>query len=177
MFLRNLGVLFAALLGVAGISGQAMAEPAERIGVMVSSFGDVDKKEEIESFVKTTLLDPDVAPLPNFARSLIVWLGWELKKKSIYEEYEAIGWATHFREQSQRQADAIAARLRAEGHDARGYAGFTMTFPSVEETLATMRRDGINRVYRTERSISVESAHHKRCAVASLVMPENQCIA
>lgn len=127
-----------------GVTTAANAET--KLGIMVSSFGDVDAKHEIEPFVKKTLLDKDVAPLPDSLRPAIVWAGWELKKKSIFEEYEAIGGATHFRATSLRQVTAVANELRELGYDAKGYAGFTMTNPSVADALDQMRRDGVNRV-------------------------------
>lgn len=123
----------------------AQSSRDDLVGVMVSSFGDVSSKEEIGPFVRKTLQDPDVAPLPRIARPLIVWLGWEWKKKDIFAEYEAIGWNTRFRENSQAQADAIAESLRREGLRAKGYIGMTMTTPWVADGLAQMERDGVTR--------------------------------
>ncbi len=118
----------------------------EKIGVLFSSFGDVDSEEEIEPFVKKTLSDPDVVPVPRWMKPIIVQVGWEFEKENIIAEYRAIGGASNFRARSQSQAEKVAAKLRERGHDARGYTGFTMTFPFISEGLEKARRDGISRL-------------------------------
>ncbi len=118
----------------------------EKIGVLFSSFGDVDQAEEVEPFVKKTLGDPDVVPVPQFVKPILTRLGWKMSKKDVLAEYEAIGWATHFRESSQKQAQQVASIMRERGYDALGYSGFTMTFPFIAETLGKIQHDNVQRL-------------------------------
>jgi ferrochelatase len=127
------------------LSESAIAS-SEKLGVLFSSFGDVDTAEEVEPFVKTTLRDPDVAPVPAWVRPFMVHFGWELSKEDILAEYAAIGGGTHFRARTQEQANRVAATLRERGYDARGYSGFTMTTPHISKTLAQAQRDGVSRL-------------------------------
>ena len=53
----------------------------KKIGLILGSFGDVDNKEEIEEFVKNTLKDPDILPLPKPLRQIIANGGWHIDKR------------------------------------------------------------------------------------------------
>lgn len=121
----------------------ARAEPG-KVGVLFSSFGDVDDVSEVEPFVKNTLRDPDVVPVPDWMRPIISDLGWHVTKKDVLAEYAALGGRTNFRKNSQIQADAVAAKLMERGYYARGYSGFTMTFPDISESLLKAKEDGVN---------------------------------
>ena len=117
-----------------------------RVGVLIGSYGDVDREDEIPDFVKRTLSDPDVVPLPRWFRSIISEFGYRIRKQAIREEYREIGGRTNFRMTTSAQAEAVAESLREIGVDAKGYAGFTMTFPFVKEALGKAQADGINQL-------------------------------
>jgi ferrochelatase len=129
-------------LPLALMSATAMAMP-DKVGVLFSSFGDVDSAEELEPFVKKTLSDRDVVPLPRWMRPVVVDLGWKLSQKDVLAEYAAIGGASHFRANSQLQANAVARVLQNRGLNATGYTGFTMTFPDISNSLAKAQAEGV----------------------------------
>jgi ferrochelatase len=131
------------LLSTALFSLTSNAEPL-KVGVLFSSFGDVDSLDEVEAFVKKTLRDPDVVPVPRWMLPIVVDLGWHVSQKDILAEYSAINGRTNFRKNSQLQADAVAQALNNNGYDAKGYTGFTMTFPDISEPLAQAKADGVN---------------------------------
>ncbi len=138
---RTLGVTLVAFTAL-----NVQAEPNEKVGVFFGSYGDVDDPSEVEAFVKKTISDPDVVPLPRGVGGTIAALGWPFIAKGLYEEYKAIGNKTNMRASAQAQAEAVAAKLREAGTDAKAYTGFTMTFPFVEETLAKAQADGVDKL-------------------------------
>ncbi len=128
------------------VGARALAETRfddKKIGVLIGSYGDVDDPGEARGLAVHTLEDPDVVPLPWLARVAIARLGWEMKKKSILEEYQAIGNKTGLRANTRAQAEGVALRLRATGLDARAYTGFTQISPSVEDALRQAQADGV----------------------------------
>lgn len=134
-----------ALIGGLLLGGVANAH-APKIGILMSSYGDIDGPEELRELVVNTLSDPDVLPLPVVLRQVIAQGGYEITKDALLEEYAAIGNRTNTRYNTRRQADLVAAKLRWLGYDAKGYAGFTMTYPYVREALNEAQSDGIDRL-------------------------------
>ena len=138
----------------------AFASPlkAEKIGLILGSFGDVDSKEEIEEFVKNTLKDPDILPLPKPLRQIIANGGWHIDKKNVYKRYESFAWKTAFRENSRYQAKFIARKLKERGYDASAYIGFSMTSPYVHEAVDKAYNDGVGDTYpKSSRSSAFKS--------------------
>jgi ferrochelatase len=129
-----------------GLSVQ-LAHADEKVGVLFGSYGDVDNPQtELKELVTNTLTDPDVLPLPGWLNQTVAQLGWQMDKDALFDEYAAIGNSTNMRANSQAQADAVAAQLQAAGIDAKGYRGFTMTFPYVKDTLAQIQQDQVDRL-------------------------------
>lgn len=126
--------------------GAASASVMEgiRVGILLSSFGDIDDPSEAQDYVIRTLSHPSVIPLPEFMRVKIAYAGWTIRGESILEKYRAIGGKTNYRSVSQQQADLIAAKLRSEGIDARGYVGFTFTYPYIHEALKKAQDEGVD---------------------------------
>lgn len=121
---------------------------SDKIGVLFGSYGDIDDvNTELRPFIRATLTDPDVLPLPPWARATIADAGWYMEKKGIQEEYAAIGGRSNMRATSKAQAEAVAAELGHRGYDATAYTGFTMTFPFVDEALTKAQADGVGKLY------------------------------
>ena len=126
---------------------RAVADSPERkIGILFSSYGDVDSPQEVRDLVVRTITDTDIIPVPSWVGSIVGAIGWPLVKDGILEEYAAIGNATGFRVTAQRQAELVAELLRAEGLNVTAYTGFTKTFPYIWETLAQMQQDGVEQI-------------------------------
>jgi protoheme ferro-lyase len=117
------------------------------VGVLIGSFGDIDHpKTELRSFVRKTLTDPDILPLPAWARHSIANIGWYIERSSLFEKYAAIGGSSHMRRESHHQAMQVQHELRLKHRDATVYSGFTMTFPFVEDALTQAQADGVTRL-------------------------------
>lgn len=124
------------------------AMASEKIGVLFGSYGDIDDVgTELRPFIRTTLTDPDVLPLPAWARATIADAGWYIEKNGIEAEYAAIGGRSNMRARSKVQAEAVATVLQHRGYDATAYTGFTMTFPFVAEALTKAQADGVNKLF------------------------------
>ena len=118
-----------------------------RVGVLIGSFGDIDHpKTELRAFVRKTLTDPDILPLPTWARHGIANIGWFIERNSLFNKYAAIGGSSHMRRESDLQALKVQTELRLQGIDANAYTGFTMTFPFVENALKQAQADGVTRL-------------------------------
>ena len=131
----------ATLLSVVGF--QTSLNAAERkVGVLFSSYGDIDKPEEVEGYIKAALTDPDVAPIPWFLKGLVAHLGWLLEGKDAIEEYRVIG-GSNYRATARAQADLVQQELVAAGIEAKTYTGFMFVSPFIRETMAQIQADGI----------------------------------
>lgn len=114
----------------------------KKIGILFASYGDVDKPEEVEAYVKAALRDPDVAPIPEFLKGLVVTLGWLFTGQGAVEEYRVMG-PSNYRETARLQAEEVHKSLAALGIEAKTYTGFIFTYPFVKDTMAKIQADGI----------------------------------
>ena len=125
-----------------------IASAKQLIGVMFGSYGDIDDvNTELRPFIRNTLTDPDILPLPAWLRATIADAGWYIERRNIRAQYKTIGGRTNSRRLSQDQARLVAEILGNRGHDARSYVGFTMTTPFVAEALDSAQEDGIETLY------------------------------
>lgn len=128
------------------LSTISSAAISQKIGVFLGSYGDVDSKTEIEDLIKATFLDPGIVPIPPILRKPAANAYWKMNSKKYIENYSKIGFYSGMREESQKQADAVASRLRNLGYDAMGYYGFNLTAPYISEGLDQAREDGVERL-------------------------------
>jgi len=133
---------FGALLTIAMLMSDHSFGSEKKVGILFSSYGDVDKPEEVEGYVKSALRDPDVAPIPGFLKGLVVTLGWLFTGQGAVEEYRVIG-GSNYRETARKQADAVQKQLATLGIEAKTYTGFIFTYPYVREAMAEIQADGI----------------------------------
>jgi ferrochelatase len=128
------------------LTDKILAQP--RIGVLIGSYGDIDDVEtELRPFIRNTLTDPDILPLPAWLRATIADAGWYIERRKIKAQYAAIGGRTDTRQRSRDQVTLVAEALKARGIDAYPYVGFTMTSPFVASAMETAQKDGIETLY------------------------------
>jgi ferrochelatase len=136
-------VFFSVFLFVLLAGFSLSADNNKKIGVLFSSYGDVDHPSELKDLVINTVSDPDVLSLPWWLSGIIAQIAWYQGQDGVWDEYEAIGGKSNYRENSWKQANLVASLLQEEGYDVTPYVGFTKTFPYVEEALHNARKDGI----------------------------------
>lgn len=124
------------------------ADASERIGLLFGSYGDIDDVDtELAPYIRKTLSDPDVIPLPWWLRQGIADVGWYWERGEMRKQYAAIGGRTGMRDLSKEQAAKVAQNLRDHGYDAYSYVGFTMTTPFVAHALEQARVDRIDKLF------------------------------
>ncbi|MCI0432109.1 MAG: ferrochelatase [Gemmatimonadetes bacterium] len=137
------------------------------VGVLVMAYGGPDRLEEVEPY----LLDVrGYRPTPP---ALI---------EEIRERYRAIGGRSPILEHTRAQADALERCLRSLARDGvlmRVYVGMRHWHPRIEETVAHMHEDGVDRViglvmapHDSELSVGV----YCRTAAAALAGTPFRCI-
>jgi ferrochelatase len=137
----NMKVILSAAAVVLGVSHTALASE-KRIGVLLSSYGDVDSPEEVKDYLKSAIRDPDVSPIPGFLKGVAAELAWAFGGKDAADEYRVIG-GSNYRATSRAQADRVADELRQLGVEVKTYTGFVFTYPFIKDTMRAIQADGI----------------------------------
>ncbi|MCX6106958.1 MAG: ferrochelatase [Proteobacteria bacterium] len=116
------------------------------VAVLLASHGDIDDtKGELEDYIKTAFKHNVGIPLPYWARPAVTQPAYMLSVKNVKSQYDIIG-PTHYRENSQKQIEALALALKEAGISARTYYGFNFAKPYISETMAQMQKDGIKKI-------------------------------
>ena len=100
------------------------------IGVLVMAYGGPDNLEEVEPYLM------DVRGYRATAPEIV---------HEVRERYREIGGRSPIRERTQAQADALQKVLNEQGHDFKVFVGMRHWHPFLQETLAEMRAQGIER--------------------------------
>jgi protoheme ferro-lyase len=116
-----------------------------KLGVFLTSHGDIDEFEEIEGYIKSAFLKNVGVPLPKSWREFLLSPAYWLSRDLIEGQYEEIG-PTNYRANAQIQAEAIEGALFERGIDAKVYIGYNFMPPFIEDTAEVMRKDGITDV-------------------------------
>ena len=122
-------------------SGDRAMDAGRKIGVLLTSHGDIDELE-VEPYVRSAFLKNVGVPLPRFIREIIQDPAYWIAKDGIIEQYEIIG-PTKYRGNAQLQADAIQDALLERGVDANIYLGYNFMPPFIEDAVDLARRDGV----------------------------------
>jgi protoporphyrin/coproporphyrin ferrochelatase len=115
------------------------------IGVLLASHGDIDSMNEVESYIKTAYKKNDSVPIPAWLRDITKEPAYLLSRKIVSDQYKQIG-PTHYRENSQKQVNALTKVFEDKNISARAYVGYNFTFPFVAETLEKMKQDGVKKI-------------------------------
>ena len=118
-----------------------------RIGVLLLNLGGPDKIEDVRPFLYNLFSDPEIIRLPVKAlQKPLAWLISTLRAKTSQANYLEIGGGSPLREITEAQADALAAKLKEMGQDAKIYIGMRYWHPFTEEAIAKIKNDGIQEV-------------------------------
>ena len=118
-----------------------------RIGVLLLNLGGPDKIEDVRPFLYNLFSDPEIIRLPVKAfQKPLAWLISTLRAKKSQENYLEIGGGSPLREITEAQAEALEAKLKEMGQDAKIYIGMRYWHPFTEEAIAQIKRDNIEKV-------------------------------
>ena len=118
---------------------------APRIGVLLTSHGDIDTFDEIEPYLRSAFLKNVGVPLPKVVRELIEDPAYWIARGGIEEQYDIIG-PTNYRANANLQAEYIRQALEARGVNATVYVGYNFMPPFVEDAVAEAHADGIEQL-------------------------------
>ena len=116
-----------------------------KIGVFLTSHGDIDEFEEIEPYIRSAFLKNVGVPLNRTLRELLQDPAYWLSRDLIEGQYKLIG-PTRYRANAQLQMDAIQEELDNRGIPAKVYIGYNFMPPFIEDTAAVMRAEGVTDV-------------------------------
>ena len=123
--------------------GRSAERPARKVGVLLTSHGDIDDpKTQLRGYVRRAVLQNVGIPLPRSVRPFIDAVGWPLQRGNLLEQYAATG-PTHYEENSREQAAALSAALEAKGLAASVYVGYNFLSPDIDDAIRRMKADGI----------------------------------
>ena len=100
------------------------------IGLLVMAYGGPDKLEEVEPYLM------DVRGYRPTAPEIV---------HEVRERYREIGGRSPILERTQAQADALQSALNRQGPDFKAFVGMRHWHPFIQDTLAEMRAQGIER--------------------------------
>ncbi len=129
--------------GQSGVSSESDSD--ETIAVILASHGDIDSITELESYIKVSFQKNVGIPLPYWVRPAISDPAYRLSVGEVRSQYEIIG-ATKYRENSQKQIDALANAFKEAGIKAKTYYGFNFTTPFIADTMEQIKKDGIKKI-------------------------------
>jgi len=110
-----------------------------RTAVVLTQVGGPDDQAAVQPYLRSFFSDPDLIRLPRRLKSLQGVFAWSLASvRAPYSRklYASIGGGSPIRQQTQAQADALAAELRRRGHSQPVYVAMRHSQPN---SLAAMR--------------------------------------
>lgn len=123
-------------------ASQRAGAAEKRIGILFSSYGDIDSPDEVKGYVQAVLRDPDVTPIPGFLKGIVAQFAGAFGTKGSEDEYRVIG-GSKYRATARAQADRVAEEFIKSGVEVKTYTGFVFTYPFIRETMEKIQSDGI----------------------------------
>jgi ferrochelatase len=118
----------------------------ETTGVLLLNLGGPDTPEAVRPFLYNLFSDRQIIRLgPPFMQKPLAWLISTLRYKKTAGYYRQIGGGSPLRAITEEQAGALETRLREHGNF-RVYVGMRYWQPFIEETVARMKEDGVERL-------------------------------
>ena len=115
------------------------------IAVLLASHGDIDDLSELESYIKVSFNKNVGIPVPYWVRPALTSPAYLLSVNTVSSQYKIIG-STNYRENTQKQIDALAKALAESGVKAKVYYGFNFTTPFISDAMEQIKKDGIKRI-------------------------------
>ena len=116
--------------------------------LLVLNFGGPQRPGEVEPFLYELFRDPDVIPLPGgqAVRDCLADLICARRWTKTVAQYAEIGGGSPLVPMTFRQAEALAALLRSEGHDLSLHVGMRYTRPTIRQALQAIKAEGPARI-------------------------------
>ncbi len=132
-------------------SGMPLSSPAagedSSLGVLLFNLGGPETLEDVRPFLYNLFSDPDIIRIRNgLLRKTIAWLISTARQGKSRALYRQIGGGSPLRRITEEQASALQAKLSERGHNCRVYVGMRCWKPSIDEAVARIAADRIQRL-------------------------------
>jgi ferrochelatase len=117
-----------------------------KLAVVLFNLGGPDSLEGVEPFLRNLFSDPAVIDLPGFLRRPLARIVARRRAAVAREIYARIGGRSPILEETQRQADALEAVLRARGFEARSFVAMRCAEPFSSSVARAVKAWGAGRV-------------------------------
>lgn len=120
----------------------------EPIGILFFNLGGPDTIEDVEPFLIRLFSDRDIIELPLGAmlQPVVARIIARSRRASVQANYRSIGGGSPQLRLTRAQADAVEARLNANGRRVKSYIAMRYWNPTTDEALEAMAADGVRRV-------------------------------
>jgi ferrochelatase len=116
-------------------------------GVLLLNLGGPEKLEDVRPFLYNLFSDPDIIRIENDTlRKLLAWSIATLRQGKSRGLYRQIGGGSPLRRITDGQAAALKASLGPKGCRAAVYVGMRCWNPTIDDAVAAIRRDGVERL-------------------------------
>ena len=105
-----------------------------KLAVVLFNLGGPDSLKAVRPFLFNLFRDPAIIQLPAIARYPLAALISTTRNKPAQANYAIMGGRSPLLPETQAQADALEAELRAQGHDARVFIAMRYWKPRADET-------------------------------------------
>ncbi len=114
-----------------------MTRPNSRVGIVLFQLGGPDTLEAIEPFLYNLFCDPDIIDFPfaRLGRKPLAKLISTTRARKVQHHYATIGGGSPIRRNTERQACALEAELRAQGLDAHCFVAMRYWHPFTQEAI------------------------------------------
>ncbi|MBC5806220.1 MAG: ferrochelatase [Candidatus Eremiobacter antarcticus] len=122
------------------------AQSLSRTGIVLTQVGGPDDLASVKPYLKSFFSDPDLIRLPRRLKSLQGVFAWSLASvRAPYSRklYASIGGGSPIRQQTQAQADALAAELRRRGEPRPVYVAMRHSQPNSLAAMSAAQQAGI----------------------------------
>ncbi len=125
-----------------------MAASNRPVGVVLFQLGGPDSPQAIEPFLYNLFSDPDIIDFPfaRIGRRPLAKLISTTRAKKVQHHYGVMGGFSPIRRLTERQAQALEARLARDGVDARCFVAMRYWHPFTEEAIAALDEAGCEQV-------------------------------
>jgi ferrochelatase len=114
-----------------------------RFGVLLLNLGGPERLEDVKPFLYNLFSDPAILRVrPDWLRKSAAWLIASARRHKSCGYYAKIGGGSPLRRITQRQAQALEAKLAQGGAAGRVYVGMRCWKPSIDEALGRIVADG-----------------------------------
>jgi len=125
-----------------------MSRTTRRVGIVLFQLGGPDSLEAIEPFLYNLFCDPEIIDFPfaRIGRKPLAKLISATRARKVQHHYATIGGCSPIRRNTEQQARALEAKLRAAGMDARCFVAMRYWHPFTSEAVAAVKAAGCDEV-------------------------------